>query len=343
MVERSSGISLELRSSLSSQGAFRMGDNVATTGAEVTRHREKTRFFAKKQQYSFKRNNLVGYLFISPWLFGFLLFSLIPIAASLVLAFTNYDLLGGTTKYIGLDNFDRMFYHDYRYWKSVQATLRYVFFTVPMRLIFALTVAVLLNTKRRAVYFYRAAYYAPSMVGGSVAVAVMWRQIFGADGLVNTVTGVDIRWFGDPKYALGTLISLAVWQFGSPMLIFLAGLRQIPHELYEAASMDGAGPVQRFRHVTLPMLTPIIFFNLVMQTIQNFQQFTQAFIITGGNGRPLDRTLLYPLYLYRRAFVNYEMGYASAMSWVMLGAIACLTAILFISSRYWVFYQGDSK
>ena len=127
------------------------------------------------------------------------------------------------------------------------------------------------------------------------------------------------------------------------MLIFLAGLRQIPHELYEAAAIDGASARQRFQRITLPMLTPIIFFNLVMQTIQNFQQFTQAFIITGGNGRPLDRTLLYPLYLYRRAFVNYEMGYASAMSWVMLGTIAFLTAILFVSSRRWVFYQGDSR
>ncbi len=320
-----------------------MGDHVAAARAEVTQPDVRTRFFARKQQYSFKRNNLVGYLFISPWLAGFLLFSLIPIAASLALAFTNYDLLGGSVKYIGLDNFDRMFYHDFRYWKSVRATVRYVAFAVPLRLTFALTVAVLLNTKRRMVYFYRAAYYAPSIVGGSVAVAVMWRQIFGAEGLVNTVIGTDIRWFGDPKYALGTLISLAVWQFGSPMLIFLAGLRQIPQELYEAASIDGAGSVQRFARVTLPMLTPIIFFNLVMQTIQNFQQFTQAFIITGGNGRPLDRTLLYPLYLYRRAFVNYEMGYASAMSWVLLGAIACLTAILFVSSRYWVFYQGDSK
>ncbi len=319
-----------------------MGDTM-TQSAEATLPRQRIRLFARRRQYSFSRNNLVGYLFISPWLLGFFLFSLLPILASLVLAFTNYDLLSNDIKYIGLDNFDRMFYHDLRYWKSVRATVRYVAFAVPLRLIFALAVAMLLNTKRRAVYFYRAMYYAPSIVGGSVAVAVMWRQIFGADGLVNTVTGVDIRWFGDPKYALGTLISLAVWQFGSPMLIFLAGLRQIPSELYQAAAIDGAGSVQRFTRITLPMLTPIIFFNVVMQTIQNFQQFTQAFIITGGNGRPLDRTLLYPLYLYRRAFVNYEMGYASAMSWVMLGAIASLTAILFVSSRFWVFYQGDSK
>jgi multiple sugar transport system permease protein len=320
-----------------------MGDDVLAVRAEKALRREKSRFRARRTQYSIKRNNLVGYMFISPWLIGFFVFSLIPILASLVLAFTNYDLLSPDIKFIGLDNFDRMLYHDLRYWKSVRATINYVVAAVPLRLVFALAVAMLLNVKRRGVFLYRAAYYAPSIVGGSVAIAVMWRQIFGTDGLVNAVTGADIRWFGDPKYALWTLITLAVWQFGSPMLIFLAGLRQIPPELYEAASMDGASAVQRFQHITLPMLTPIIFFNLVMQTIQNFQQFTQAFVITGGNGRTLDKTLLYPLYLYRRAFVNYEMGYASAMSWVMLGAIAFMTALLFISSGRWVFYQGDSR
>jgi multiple sugar transport system permease protein len=320
-----------------------MGDNVTVIGAEKPLQRGQIRLLPKKQQYSFRRNNFVGYLFISPWLLGFFAFSLIPIAASLVLAFTNYDLLRSDIDYIGVENFRRMFYDDLRYWKSVRATLNYVLFTVPLRLTFALIVAMLLNSKRRGVYFYRAAYYAPSMVGGSVAVAIMWREIFGTEGLINVVTGSDIRWFGDPDYALWTLISLAVWQFGSPMLIFLAGLRQIPHELYEAASIDGANAAQSFQRITLPMLTPVIFFNLVMQTIQNFQQFTQAFVVTGGNGRPLDRTLLYPLYLYRRAFVNYEMGYASAMSWVMLLTIAVLTTFLFTTSRRWVFYQGDSK
>jgi multiple sugar transport system permease protein len=237
-----------------------------------------------------------------------------------------------------------MFYEDARYWKAVRATFNYVALSVPLRLIFALAVAMLLNTKRSGIAFYRAAFYAPSIVGGSVAVAVLWREIFGRKGLVNALLDVDIFWFGDPKYALWTLISLAVWQFGSPMLIFLAGLRQIPAELYEAASIDGANGLQRFRSITLPMLTPIIFFNLVMQTIQGFQQFTQAFVVTGGTGRPLDRTLLYPLYVFNRAFgSSNQMGYAAAMSWVLLGAIALLTALLFISSRYWVFYQGDSK
>lgn len=304
------------------------------------------RRFARRKSINWRHNNLVGYLFISPWLTGFLLFALIPIVISLLLSFTNYDvlrhdILAGDWEFIGLDNFDRMFYHDFRYWKSVRATLTYVFYAVPLRLTFALAVAMLLNTKRRGVYLYRAAYYTPSVVGGSVAVAVMWREIFGRDGLINAVLGMKIYWFGDPDYAMWTLVSLAVWQFGSPMLIFLAGLRQIPPELYEAASIDGAGAVKRFTRITLPLLTPIIFFNLVMQTIHGFQQFTQAFIVTGG--RPLDRTLLYPLYVYNRGFVTFQMGYASAMSWVLLAAIAFFTGVLFATSGRWVYYQGDEK
>lgn len=304
----------------------------------LTRKRPRLALFTRQKGSTFHRNNLVGYLFISPWLIGFLLFTLIPMAASLGLAFTNYDILGDW-EFIGLDNFHRMFNNDIRYWKSVRATLNFVVFSVPIKLMFALAVAMLLNTKRRGVFFYRAAYYAPSIIGGSVAVAVMWREIFGADGLINAIFGLDIVWLGDPKYALSTLALLAVWQFGSPMLIFLAGLRQIPFELYEAASIDGANSAQRFRRITLPMLTPIIFFNLVMQTITAFMTFTQAFIITGG--KPLDRTLFYALYVYKRAFVSFQMGYAAAMSWVLLAAVAFCTAILFLTSSRWVYYQSE--
>ncbi|MBI5960425.1 MAG: sugar ABC transporter permease [Chloroflexi bacterium] len=291
-----------------------------------------------------RHSNLAGYLFISPWLIGYLLFALMPILASLMLSFTNYDVLGhnilrGDWDFVGLDNFEKMFYHDYRYWKSVKATLNYVVFAVPLRLMFALAVAMLLNTKRHGVYFYRAAYYTPSVVGGSVAVALMWREIFQRDGLVNNILGTEIYWFGNPDYAMWVLVTLAVWQFGSPMLVFLAGLRQIPQDMYEAASIDGANFFQRFWRITIPLLTPIIFFNLVMQTINGFQQFTQAFIVTGG--RPLDRTLLYPLYVYNRGFVSFQMGYASAMAWVLLVTIAFFTLILFASSRLWVYYQGD--
>ncbi len=315
------------------------------TGEENKRTGRIARLFRRKDT-SWQHNNLVGYLFISPWLIGFMLFAAIPIVASLILAFTNYDILQhslfqGNWDFVNLANFERMFNRDFRYWKAVAATINYVLLAVPFRLLFALGVAVLLNTKRRGVYLYRAAYYAPSVVGGSVAVAVLWREIFGASGLINTILGQEIYWFGDPKYAMWTLVSLAVWQFGSPMLIFLAGLRQIPPELYEAASIDGANAVQRFTKITLPMLTPIIFFNLVMQTINGFQQFTQAFIVTGG--RPLDTTLLYPLYVFNQGFVSFKMGYASAMAWVLLVAIAVCTAVLFATSGRWVYYQDAER
>lgn len=293
------------------------------------------------RKHRFGQNNLVGYLFISPWLIAFFLFVLIPMIVSFGLSFTNYNVLG-SWQFTGLENFQRMFFEDRRYWRSVNATVQYVIFAVPLRLIFALAVAMLLNTKRRGVSFYRAAYYAPSVVGGSIAVAVMWRSIFSRDGLMNfLLAGLGIpatNWLGNPSTAIWTLILLAVWQFGSPMLIFLAGLKNIPEQLYEAADIDGANGWQKFWRITLPMLTPIIFFNLIMQIISGFMVFTQAFIITGG--APLDTTLFYALYVYQRAFVTYEMGYASAMSWVLLSFVAVMTAIVFRSSSYWVFYES---
>jgi len=291
----------------------------------------------------FGQNNLVGYLFISPWLISFFLFIFIPILVSLVLSFTDYNVLANSGDFIGLDNFKEMFFEDRRYGRSVMATFKYVIFAVPLRLVFALGVAMLLNTKRRGVGVYRAAFYAPSIVGGSIAVAVMWRQIFGNDGLINFVLallGVDgPNWLGNPDTAIWTLIILAAWQFGSPMLIFLAGLKNIPKQLYESAEIDGANAFQRFLRITLPMLTPIIFFNLIMQLISGFMVFTQAFIITGG--RPLDTTLFYALYVYQQAFEFNNMGYASAMAWVMLAVIAILTALVFRSSSYWVHYEAD--
>jgi multiple sugar transport system permease protein len=273
-----------------------------------------------------------------------MLFTAIPILMSLGLAFTDYDILGDW-KYIGLKNFERMNGQDIRYERAVWATFKYVGFSVPLRLTFALGVALLLNTKRRGVYLYRAAFYAPSGVGGSVAVAVMWRQLFGNEGVINgflTMLSLEGRpWLGDPQTAIWTLIILAVWQFGSPMLIFLAGLKQIPDSLYEAASIDGANAIQKFRRITLPLLTPIIFFNLVMQTIAGFKQFTQAFVIT--EGRPLDTTLFYVLYLYQQAFQSYHMGYAAAMAWVMLIVVALLTFISFRLSSLWVFYESKEE
>jgi multiple sugar transport system permease protein len=287
-----------------------------------------------------RTHNVAGYLFIAPWLLGFFGFTLLPMAASLYFAFTDYDVLT-PPRWVGLANFERMLFDDPRYRQAVWVTLFYVAVAVPLRLAFALAVAMLLNTYRRGVSLYRAAYYAPSVVAGSVAVAVMWRQVFGTDGVVNGVLALlgipPTRWLGDPDVAIWTLISLAVWQFGSPMLIFLAGLRQIPAELYEAAAIDGAGAGARFFRITLPLLSPVTFFNLVMQTITGFMVFTQAFIVTGGG--PMDTTLFYALYLYRRAFESFQMGYASAMAWVLLLVVALFTAVLFKSSGRWVFYE----
>jgi multiple sugar transport system permease protein len=291
-----------------------------------------------------RTHNLAGYTFISPWLVGFFAFTLFPIAASLYFAFTDYDILT-PPRWVGLANFRRMFAEDPRYLQAVSVTFFYVVVAVPLRLAFALAVAILLNTHRRGVSLYRAAYYAPSVVAGSVAVAVMWQQVFGTEGVVNAVLAIlgipPVRWLGHPDVAIWTLVTLAVWQFGSPMLIFLAGLRQIPAELYEAAAIDGAGTWARFVRITLPMLSPVTFFNVVMQTITGFMVFTQAFIVTGGG--PMDTTLFYALYLYRRAFESFQMGYASAMAWVLLLVVAAFTALLFKSSGYWVFYETKER
>ncbi len=291
-----------------------------------------------------KRDAIDGYLFIAPWLIGFLGITLIPMVATLVLSFTKYDLLS-PPEWIGFANFRTMFLDDARYWKSVKATFYFAFVSVPLRLAFALAVAMVLKSSRRFIEFYRAVFYAPSIVGGSVAVAVMWREIFGGRGLINTIlTMVGIRtsieWLGDPRTAIWTLILLAVWQFGSPMLIFLAGLKQIPPELYESASIDGARRARRFFSITLPMLSPIIFFNLILQIIAGFTAFTPAFILTNGTGAPLDTTNLYALYLYQRAFRTLEMGYGSGMAWVLLVFIAIATAAVFKSSPYWVHYES---
>jgi multiple sugar transport system permease protein len=319
-------------------------DQVLPARPSLGERLKKALTFGKKSEQK-RDHNWAGYLFISPWLIGFFTFIFLPILASFVLAFTSYDILS-PPEWVGLQNFERMFTADARYWRSVRSTFYYVFTAVPLRLVFALAVAMLLNTSRKGVGLYRAVYYAPSIVGGSVAVAVMWREIFGNEGVINFILALigvpPMAWLGNPSTAIWTLIALAVWQFGSPMLIFLAGLKQIPAELYEAAAIDGAGPWSKFRNVTLPLLTPIIFFNLIMQIINGFMVFTQAFIISGGTGRPLDTTLFYSLYLYIRAFTTFEMGYSSAMAWVLLLIIATFTGIIFKTSSNWVFYSGES-
>ncbi|NLM11327.1 MAG: sugar ABC transporter permease [Clostridiaceae bacterium] len=291
------------------------------------------------------KENITGYILILPWLFGFLLLYLVPMFSSVYYSFTNYNLLN-EPRFIGLDNYKRMFFNDPTFWKSLGVTIYYVFALVPLRLIFALFIAMLLNTKMKFMGVYRAAYYIPSIVGGSVAVSIVWRQIFGNKGVIMSLLELigihqEVSFIGNPSTAIWTIILLGVWQFGSSMLIFLAALKQISESLYESAMIDGANGWQKFTRITLPMLTPIIFFNLVLQTINGFRAFTESFIVTQGG--PLDSTLLYVLYLYRRAFTYFDMGYSCALAWVLVGIIALLTLLIFKSQTVWVYYESKEE
>jgi multiple sugar transport system permease protein len=287
------------------------------------------------------RKDPAGYLFLLPWFVG-MLFTVIPFFASLYLAFTDYNLLN-PPQWTGLANFREML-GDARLHTSLRVTFVYTFVSVPLSLVAALAVAMVLNRGLRGLAIYRGVYYLPSLLGGSVAIVILWRYIFGWDGIVNTFLGWfgvgRIGWTSDPDHALSTLIILHVWTFGAPMVIFLAGLRQIPTMYYEAAAIDGAGRWRQFRSVTLPLLSPIIFFNLVQSLIASFQTFTQGFIMSGGSGGPADSTLFYNLYLYQKGFSEFDMGYASAMAWVLLVIIAGFTGVNFLAARYWVFYEN---
>jgi multiple sugar transport system permease protein len=289
------------------------------------------------------RDNKAAYLFLLPWLIGLIVITLGPLLASLYLSFTNYNLIQAP-EWTGLENYARML-NDSRLHNSLLVTFIYVFVSTPLQLALALGIALALNEGMKGLPFYRSIFYLPSMLGSSVAIALLWRQMFGTDGLVNQVLrlfGVDatIGYISDPSYALSTIILLHVWTFGSPMVIFLAGLRQIPGMYYEAASVDGATRWTQFTKITLPLLSPIIFFNLVLQIIGAFQAFTQAFVVSGGTGGPSDSTMFYTVYLYQRGFGQFQMGYAAAMAWLLVIIIAAFTAINFFASKYWVFY-GD--
>jgi multiple sugar transport system permease protein len=236
-----------------------------------------------------------------------------------------------------------MFKADERFFSAVKATLYYVLVSVPLKIAFALVVALLLNRSARIFNLYRSVYYLPSLVGGSIAISMMWKELFATNGIINSILGAlglpaRTPWLGSPNLAVWVLILLTVWQFGSSMIIFAAGLKQIPHTYYEAAEIDGASNLKSFAYITLPALSPVIFFNIIMQIIFSFMAFTQAYIITGGG--PLDSTLFYALYVYQKAIQYREMGYGCAMSWVLLLMIGLLTAVVFKSSSYWVFYES---
>ncbi len=291
-------------------------------------------------------DNTVGYAFIGLWLVGFIAFTITPMLFSLFLSFTHYDGLSAPV-WTGISNYVTMFTKDPRFWTAFWNTLYYVVIYVPLRLAFALGVAMLFAKQSKMTSIYRTVYYLPSIIGGSVAVAVMWRSIFGSQGLINKILmnfnliTRPTSWINWPTTAMMTLIVLAVWQFGSPMLIFMAGLKEIPKSLYEAAEVDGARWGQRLRKITLPMLTPVIFFNLVMQAISGFLTFTQAYVITSGG--PNDKTLLYVLYMFNNSFTYGKMGYGSAMAWFLLAFMSIVTMFLFKSSNAWVYYESASE
>ena len=284
-----------------------------------------------------------GHVFLIPWFVGFFGLTLGPALASLYLSFTNYDLLQAPG-WVGLSNYIRILTADAKVAESVRVTLLYVVLSVPFKLGFALAVAMLLNQGMRGLPLYRALFYLPSLLGASVAIATLWRQVFSGDGLLHRVLALfgiqGASWVSDPDTAIYTLVALSVWQFGSPMIIFLAGLRQLPRDLYEAAALDGATAWSQFRHITIPLLTPVIFFNLVVQTIDAFKAFTPAFIISGGTGGPINATLFYTLYLYQEAFGYLRMGYAAALAWLLVLAIGAITAAAFLTARRWVHYEA---
>ena len=293
-----------------------------------------------------KSKRYVGLLYIAPWLLGFLIFQLYPFIASLCYSFTDYTLLN-QPQFVGLKNYLTLFTTDKQFLSTMKITGFYALLSVPLKLAFALFIAILLNAKIKGIGIYRSLYYLPSILGGSVAVSVLWRVIFMKDGMINHCIGLlglgPVNWLTDAKLALITLSLLQVWQFGSAMVIFLAALKGIPAELYEAASIDGSGKWNQFLHITLPQISSVVFFNLIMQSIQALQNFTSAFVITGGG--PMKRTYIIGMKLYDDAFRFYKVGYACAESWILFLVILALTLLVFKSSDAWVYYadEGGSK
>ena len=283
-----------------------------------------------------------AYLYILPWILGFAILQLYPFVSSFIYSFTDYTV-GAKATFQGLANYKKLFTQDKEFWNSLKVTILFALYTVPGKLIMALAVAMFLNRDLKGINLIRTLYYIPSLFGGSVAVALLWRLMFLDNGVINAILGAlhlpVIQWLGDTRYALRTICMLEIWQFGSSMVMFLAALKQVPRSLYEAAEIDGAGKVTRFFHITLPQISPIIFFNLINQTIQALQNFTSAQVITEGG--PLKSTYVLGLKLYKEGFSYFKMGYASAISWVVFAAIMIFTLAIFASSKLWVHYADE--
>lgn len=289
------------------------------------------------------RRGKLGLLYLLPWLIGLAVFTIYPFVSSLIYSFTDYNMID-VPNWVGLQNYIELFTTDPDFKNSLIATFQYVFLTVPLQLIFALLVAFILNFKLKGISFYRSAYYIPSLLGGNVAIALLWRLIFSSNGLMNQILNnfglKSVSWFSTGAGAMTVLTILKVWQFGSAMLIFLAALKNIPAELYEAAEVDGSSKIRMFFSITIPLITPTIFFNLVLQLINGFQEFNGPFLITGGG--PLNKTYLISMLIYNNAFKYSKMGYSSAASWVLFVIIMLFTGLLFWSQKKWVFYSDES-
>ena len=283
-----------------------------------------------------------AYLYILPWILGFAILQLYPFVSSFIYSFTDYTV-GAKATFQGLANYKKLFTQDKEFWNSLKVTILFALYTVPGKLIMALAVAMFLNRDLKGINLIRTLYYIPSLFGGSVAVALLWRLMFLDNGVINAILSAlhlpVIQWLGDTRYALRTICMLEIWQFGSSMVMFLAALKQVPRSHYEAAEIDGAGKVTRFFHITLPQISPIIFFNLINQTIQALQNFTSAQVITEGG--PLKSTYVLGLKLYKEGFSYFKMGYASAISWVVFAAIMIFTLAIFASSKLWVHYADE--
>jgi multiple sugar transport system permease protein len=298
---------------------------------------------SKKMSLS-KREARTAYLLIGPWILGFIVFTLGPMLASLIFSFSNYSIVS-SPKLIGLANFIEIFFGDYRFWLSLRVTLTYAIFAIPMGLIIGLLLALLLNTKVPGISIWRTLFYTPSVVSG-VAVAILWLYLFNPQyGLINWMLGlIGIKgpgWLASPDWALWALIIMSLWGVGGGMIIYLAGLQGIPTQLYEAAEVDGASKIRQFFSITLPLITPVLFYNLVIGIISTFQIFTSVYVMTDGG--PVERTLFYNLYLYNNAFRYQRMGYASALAWILFVIVLVLTLLVFRSSAMWVYYEGELK
>ena len=286
----------------------------------------------------------MGLLYIAPWLIGLLVLQLYPFVTSFYYSFTDYQFFN-KPEFIGFGNYIKLFTSDPEFFKSLQVTIVYTLFTVPGKIMMALFIALLLNKNMKGIGTIRTIYYIPSLFSGSVAVAILWKLLFMNDGAINNILSMvglpSVKWLGTEGTAMVTICLLEMWMFGSSMVMFLAALKQVPADLYESASLDGAGKVKGFFYITLPQISPILFFNVIMQTIIALQNFTSAFVVTDGG--PNNGTYVLGMKLYNEAFKYFKMGYASAISWIIFAMILIVTLLLFRFSSGKVYYEdgGD--